>query len=43
MNFDERVVLQAMPTFNKLVKLKQGYTSANNIRNSEVTLQRTKV
>ena len=43
MNYDERVVMQAMPTFNKnLLKLKQGYTSANNIRNSEFTLQRTK-
>jgi len=43
MSFDERVVMQAMPTFNKtLLKTKQGYTSANNIRNSEFTLQRTK-
>lgn len=43
MNFDERVVMQAMPTFNKtLLKTKQSYTSANNIRNSEFTLQRTK-
>ena len=43
MPFDERVVLSAMPTLHKnFLKLKQQYTSANNIRNSEITLQRTK-
>ena len=43
MPFDERVVLSAMPTLHKNFNtLKQQYTSANNIRNSEFTLQRTK-
>ena len=43
MPFDERVVLSAMPTLHQnFTKLKQQYTSANNIRNSEFTLQRTK-
>lgn len=43
MNFDERVVFSAMPNFSKTMqKVKQSYTSANNIRNSEFTLQRTK-
>tara|TARA_R100000030_G_scaffold77426_1_gene60333 strand:- start:1614 stop:4316 length:2703 start_codon:yes stop_codon:yes gene_type:complete len=43
MSFDERVVLSAMPTLHKnFHELKQKYTSANNIRNSEFTLQRTK-